>query len=75
MVLNLNRNHNGLLRTGNRFRLKSKSTFCFTSTEVRWFIRDGDRGWGGGERVSGSTVCTDQEDRGGPDPPPEQPKC
>ena len=30
----------------------SGSTFCFTSTEVRWLIRDGDGGgvgwWGGG---------------------------
>ena len=23
--------------------------FCFTSTEARWLIRDGDRGGGGGK--------------------------
>ena len=28
------------------------STFCFTSAEARWLIRDGDRGGGGGEQKS-----------------------
>ena len=38
--------------------------FCFTSTEARWLIRDGDGGWGegvgGGERQKseGSTADT-----------------
>ena len=31
--------------------------FCFTSTEVRWLIRDGDRG-GRGRKSEGSTVDT-----------------
>ena len=36
------------------------STFCFTSTEARWLIRDGDGGGGGegDERVKGSTADT-----------------
>ena len=34
------------------------STFCFTSTEARWRIRDGDRGGGGGRKSEGSTADT-----------------
>ena len=56
------------------------STFCFTSTEARWLVRDGDGGGGGGgggedERVKARLRIPpekDQRDRG---PPPEQWKC
>ena len=36
------------------------STFCFTSTEARWLIRDGDGGGGGGggRKSEGSKVDT-----------------
>ena len=57
----------------------SKQTGCFTSTEARWLIWDGERGGGvggrgvgrgvgggRGETVSGSTALSDPEDRGGP---------
>ena len=36
---------------------KSVGPFCFTSTEARWLIRDGDRG-GGGRKCEGSTMDT-----------------
>ena len=37
------------------------SSFCFTSTEARWLIRDGDGGGGegeGGRKSEGSTADT-----------------
>ena len=39
---------------------QSASTFCFTSTEARWLIRDGDREGGGGRgrKSEGSTADT-----------------
>ena len=41
---------------------KKASTFCFTSTEARWLIRDGDGGrgggGGGGRKNEGSTADT-----------------
>ena len=52
------------------------SSCCFTSTEARLLIRDGDGGGGGGERederVKGSAADTPEKDRG---PPPERWKC
>ena len=51
-----------------------QKSLCFTSTEARWHIRDGDSG-GGGAKSEGSLAVPpekDQRDRG---PPPEQWKC
>ena len=44
--------------------------FCFTSTEARWIIRDGDGEGGRGRKSEGSIPPEkDRRDRG---PPPEQ---
>ena len=37
--------------------------FCFTSTEVRWLIRDGGGGGGGGERVKARQRISPEKDR------------
>ena len=47
------------------------STFCFTSTEARWLIRDGDRGEGD-ERVKARPRIPPEKDRRDRGPPPEQ---
>ena len=54
--------------------------FCFTSTEARWLIRDGDGGGvggGGGEdqRVKTRSRIPPKEDWRNRGPPPEQWKC
>ena len=46
-----------------------QETYCFTSTEAKWLIRDGNKA-GRGERVSGSTARSDTEDRRGRGPAP-----
>ena len=35
-----------------------QKSFCFTSTEARWLIRDGDSGEGGGRKSEGSLADT-----------------
>ena len=35
-----------------------QKSFCFTSTEARWLIRDGDSGGGGGRKSEGSLADT-----------------
>ena len=50
------------------------STFCFTSTEARWLIMDGDRGEGD-ERVKARPRIPPEKDRRDRGPPPEQWKC
>ena len=45
------------------YEFECPSPFCFTSTEARWLIRDGDRwegarGGGGGRKSEGSTADT-----------------
>ena len=42
---------------------------CFTSTEARWLIRDGD------ERVKARPRIPPEKDRRDRGPPPEQWKC
>ena len=51
--------------------------FCFTSTEARWLIRDGDRGrgWRGDERVKARLRIPPEKDRRDRGPPAEQWKC
>ena len=51
--------------------------FCFTSTETRLLIRDGDGGGGGeeGERVNARPRIPPEKDRRDCGPPPEQWKC
>ena len=53
------------------------STFCFTSTEARWLIRDGDGGGGGGgdKRVKARPRIPLEKDRRDRGPPPEQWMC
>ena len=49
--------------------------FCFTSTEARWLIRDGDSeggGGGGDERVKARPRIPPERDRRDRGPPPEQ---
>ena len=48
--------------------------FCFTSTEARWLIRDGDRGEGDARMKARPRIPPekDRRDRGSP---PEQWKC
>ena len=48
--------------------------FCFTSTEARWLIRDGDRGIGD-DRVKDRPRIPPEKDRRDRGPPPEQWKC
>ena len=52
----------------------SSSTFCFTSTEARWLIRDRDMGEGD-ERVKARPRIPPEKDRRDRGPPPEQWKC
>ena len=52
--------------------------FCFTSTEARLLIRDGNRGGGGGEegeRVKARPRIPPEKDRRDRGPAPEQWKC
>ena len=54
--------------------------FCFTSTEARWLIMDGDGGggvgWGGGDkRAKARAWIPHEKDRRDRGPPPEQWKC
>ena len=56
----------------------ASSTFCFTSTEARRLIRDGDGeggGWEGDERVKARPRVPPEKDRRDRGPPPEQWKC
>ena len=49
--------------------------FCFTSTEARWLIRDGNGGGGGDERVKARPQIPPEKYRRDRGPPPEQWKC
>ena len=51
--------------------------FCFTSTEARLLIRDGEWGGrgGGGRKSEGSAADTAEKDRRDRGPQPEQWKC